>query len=99
MIKKIIINSKTIPVPVPLRTLAELTDWIQGSLVKPGCSITKLVVDGNELAEERWFDRKMILSDSIRVEFRIESPRELLLQVLEARRRVIGQSVVVGHQG
>ncbi|MEZ4741111.1 MAG: hypothetical protein R3B45_01455 [Bdellovibrionota bacterium] len=79
-------NSMKIPVPVPLQTMTQVLDWIENTLVKDGQVLTKVILNGqdvfennaNKNCEDIIFDEKSVLS------VRIESPRDLAIQLLES---------------
>lgn len=83
MLRKLTLNRKVIPIPVPLQTLGEAVQWIGDTLLLPGHSITRLAVNGTD------FDftsdgSKTSLKASDLLEVRIDSPMDLSVQTLEA---------------
>ena len=52
MIKSVIINRKKVPVPVPIRKLAELIDWIESDLLQKEDLITRIVMNGVEIESD-----------------------------------------------
>lgn len=87
MLKHLMINQKFIPVPVPLRNLAEVCAWVDETLVQVGKTVTSAILDGRNVLEF-WGQLTVCESVSIhpdmRLELRIESPEELTLQSLDA---------------
>jgi len=87
MLKKIYINGKSVPVPVPVRTLFEASTWISNHLVPEGSTITKISLDGKNYEESWWNPSKsnqVSLKAESRLELRIESPIDLTVQTLDA---------------
>ena len=87
MLKKLIVNQKTVPVPVPLRNLAEACSWIEEVLVPIGETVTSATLDGKDILD-LWATTKTCASiglhEASRVEIRIESPEDLALQSFDA---------------
>ena len=83
MLRKIVVNRKTVPVPVPIRTLGDLFLWIGQTLVLPGHSITQVTLDGKDVSEHP-NPAIVELGTAAQVEFRIESPEDLAVQTIEA---------------
>lgn len=87
MLKHLKINQKLIPVPVPLRNLAEVCAWVDETLVEVGKTVTSAILDGRNVLEF-WGQLTVCESVSIhpdmRLELRVESPEELTLQSLDA---------------
>ena len=87
MLKHLMINQKLIPVPVPLRNLAEVCTWVDETLVEVGKTVTSAILDGRNVLE-LWGQLTVCESVSIhpdmRLELRVESPEELTLQSLDA---------------
>lgn len=81
------INQKLIPVPVPLRNLAEVCAWVDETLVEVGKTVTSAFLDGRDILEF-WGHLPVCETVSIhsdmRLELRVESPEELALQSLDA---------------
>jgi len=87
MLKKLIVNQKTVPVPVPVRNLAEACHWIDEVLVPIGETVTSATLDGKDILD-LWDATKtcasIALLDASRIEIRIESPEDLALQSFDA---------------
>lgn len=86
MIKKIFLNKKTVPVPIPIRGLLEAVEWVQNTLVRPGYSITRVVLDSKDidldsLSSRRFQDLK--LGERSILEIQVDSPIELAIQLLD----------------
>lgn len=93
MLKRVIINGKRIPVPVPVKILSEALGWIESTLVLPGHSITRVtlndrIISENDLGSGMHADAK--LTENSCLEVRIDSPVELAVQTLEAIRNLAG---------
>lgn len=93
MLKRLIINQKTVPVPVPVRNLAEACAWIDEIMVPVGETVTSAILDGKDILE-LWSSAKagaaINLHPENRLEIRIESPEDLALQSLDAIHSLAG---------
>jgi len=91
MLKKIQVNGRTVPVPVPVTTLAEALHWIAETLLVQGKIITRAILDGNELedfsGDHPEFKRIPLPSTAVLM-VQIDSPIELCIQTLEAIRNL-----------
>jgi hypothetical protein len=90
MLKYVLVNSKKVPVPVPVRTLAEALAWLEHTLVPTGHTITRVALDEQLIGSsaEAALLRSLQLSASSKLEIQIESPAELTLQTLDATRNL-----------
>ena len=89
MLKKITVNQKVIPVPVPLKTVHEVLAWVEQTLVLAGQSITKLTLNGKSISGERLERRSApelsySLDEKSKLDFQIETPLDLAVQALDA---------------
>jgi len=89
MLKKILINQKLIPVPVPLKTMREALEWVENTLIRPGQSITRVTLNGRSISGERLENRSASelssnLDDKSKLEFQVDTPADLAIQTLEA---------------
>jgi hypothetical protein len=86
MLKRLIINQKTIPVPIPVKTLADACSWIDEILVPVGETVTSATLDGRDILD-LWSSPKtgsaINLHPDSRLEIRVESPEDLALQSLD----------------
>ncbi len=85
MLKRILINRRSVPVPVPIKNLQQALHWVQQTLVLGDQVITKIMLDGREIdetADDIRFD------SSSRLELFIESPIDLSVQTLETARNL-----------
>lgn len=87
MLKKVIINQKKVPVPVPILTLGDAVRWVEATLVPQGHTITRVtlndkVVSGDDLESD------VRLTVETKLEIQIDSPVELAVQTLEATRNL-----------
>lgn len=93
MLKRVLINKRTVPVPVPIRTLAEAFRWLEANLIPDGQTITSAVLDGKSVLE-LWNNTKVLdailLGNDARFEVRIESPMDLALQGMETTHTLCG---------
>jgi len=91
MLKKIIINSRSIPVPVPVKDLSEALKWVDTTFLQEEEMITRVVFDGRDLTEEG-VDvtdyKKYPLTEVSDLEIRIDSPLELTNQSIETLRNL-----------
>jgi hypothetical protein len=105
MLKYVIMNQKRIPVPVPLLTIHEAVVFVSDNLLSHEHLITQVRLDGqdlnlDDLASEA-VDEK--LSAQSRLEFRVDSPYELVIQSVDALRNLAHvllaelKTIVVGN--
>jgi hypothetical protein len=87
MLKTLVLNRKTVPVPIPIKTLGEALRWIEAKLVPSGYSITRVVLDGRRVDEamaSEPADMNQVLIPSTRLEVSVESAADLSVQALAA---------------
>jgi hypothetical protein len=91
-----------VPIPVPVRDLEQVVEWLEQSMVPDGQNITSLTVDGRSVIDilaDRRLCSKTKLSEQTSVEVRIETPLDLALQSLETAhslcRAILGTIKVV----
>ena len=87
MLKRLFINNKMTPIPVPLRDLAEVCTWVDDTLVSVGQTVTSATLDGKDILGI--WDSASVCSaikvhPEMRLEIRIESPEDLALQSFDA---------------
>ncbi|MCX6119000.1 MAG: hypothetical protein NT027_15805 [Proteobacteria bacterium] len=93
MLKRVTINQRILPVPIPVRNLGEALAWVESTFVDAGQSITSVVLNGTpmiDLLADKKFIAAQFLNDSSKVEFKIESPVDLALQSLETSHNLCG---------
>jgi len=93
MLKRIVVNQKIIPVPVPLKTLAEVCSWVDDTLVAVGQTVTSAVLDGKDVLDYWGLDKvcsSISVHDEMRLELRIESPEDLAFQTLDTIHALAG---------
>ena len=86
MLKRLIVNQKIIPVPVPLKTLAEVCSWVDETLVDIGETVTSATIDGKDVLDYWGLDKvcsSITMHSEMRLELRIESPEDLAFQTLD----------------
>lgn len=83
MLRKLTLNRKVIPIPVPLQTLGEAVQWIGDTLLLPGHSITRLTVNGVDY-DFATDTSKIPLKNSDLLDVKVDSPIDLSVQTLEA---------------
>jgi hypothetical protein len=93
MLKRLIINQKTVPVPIPIKTLADACAWIDEVLVPVGETVTSAMLDEKDVLE-LWSSTRagsaITLHPESRLEIRIESPEDLALQSYDAIHSLAG---------
>jgi hypothetical protein len=97
MLKKILLNGKKIPVPVPIKTLPEAIAWVQKHLVRPDHLITRLQLDGREMeiqADGGVVLPALALDENSDLRLKIDSPMEICMQTIDALRNL---SAVIGR--
>ncbi len=88
MLKKIFFGNKAVPVPIPINTLAEAIDWVETTFIKKGQMITNVILNDQEINVDD-IDPKLgatALSSDSRLMIKIETPKELALQIIDATR-------------
>jgi hypothetical protein len=90
MIKEIVLNSKKVPVPVPIRDLSELLGWISTTLLTGEHVVTRIRVNGSEVdldlvANGRY---SQVIPTNAKIEIRIDSPIDLTIQTVDALRNL-----------
>ncbi len=86
MLKRIIVNQKMIPVPVPLKTLSEVCTWVDDTLVAVGQTVTSAILDGKDVLDYWGMDKicsSISVHDEMRLELRVESPEDLAFQTID----------------
>ncbi len=96
MLKKLLLNKRTIPVPIPIKTLDEAAIWVEQNFVPPSYSITRIFLDGQDVMEEIGAvandgksRRPIFLHSKSNLEIQIDSPVELAIQSLETIRNLV----------
>lgn len=93
MLKRIVVNQKIIPVPVPLKTLSEVCSWVDDTLVAVGETVTSALLDGKDILDYWGLDKvcsSISVHDEMRLELRIESPEDLAFQTLDTIHALAG---------
>jgi len=86
VLKRVFINNKKVPIPVPVQTLAEALAWVESTLVPPGHSITRVTLDDKVLGDAH--EAATLLGAESKLEVQIDSPADLTLQTLDAMRNL-----------
>jgi hypothetical protein len=101
MLKRLIVNQKTVPVPVPVKTLADACSWVDEILVPVGETVTSATLDGKDVLD-LWSSPKVSSAISLhpdsRLELRVESPEDLALQSLDSMHALSG-AILRGIKG
>lgn len=93
MLKRVIVNNKKVPVPVPVKTLADALAWIETTLVPPGHVMTRVALDERVLGDGE-DDVPMAelaqtpMTPETKLEVQIDSPADLAVQTLDAMRNL-----------
>ncbi len=88
MLRKLYINHKKIPVPVPLRSIADAIHWIESTLLPSGHTITRIAINEKLVNLESVKSASTLISDESRLDIQIDSPLDLATQTLEALRNL-----------
>lgn len=83
LLKKVIINGKVIPIPVPISSFGAALEWVQATLVPEGHTITRININDVPMADED-IDLKGPCSSATKLELQVDSPSELSIQTLDA---------------
>lgn len=90
MIKEIVLNSKRVPIPVPIEGLSELLSWISATLLSNEHVVTRIRIDGVEVDLELVANGRVNIdpSSTAKIEIRIDSPIDLTIQTVDALRNL-----------
>jgi hypothetical protein len=91
MLKKLLINGKKIPVPVPIYNLSDAVAWIEKHLLRPDHTITRITLDGREIDlgnEDRLRVPAILLTAETDLRCKIDSPMEICIQTIDALRNL-----------
>ena len=90
MLKKVLLNKKFVPVPVPLQNLEQAITWLDSTLVHGDQMITKIVFNGREITDTLNSEelKRTSIGTSDKLEFIVEAPGDLAVQVLETARNI-----------
>ena len=90
MLKKFFLNKRSIPVPIPIKTLDEALQWIEKNFVPANFSITRvfldgqdIVIDGEDSTVQTTIGRPIFLHSKSNLEIQIDSPIDLAIQTLD----------------
>ncbi|MCX6125478.1 MAG: hypothetical protein NTV34_12135 [Proteobacteria bacterium] len=93
MLKRLLINQKWVPVPIPIKNLADAFSWLETSMIPDGQSLTSAILDGRPVIDV-WGDlnatSRIPLGPDSRLDVRIESPMDLALQGIETAHTLCG---------
>jgi len=87
------INRRWVPIPVPISSIAEVVEWLEGSMIPEGQALTSMVLDGVSIIEQlqdHSFVQKGKLTATSVLEVRIESALDLALHGLETAHTLCG---------
>lgn len=97
MLKRITLNGRRVPVPVPILDLVEAVEWLQKHLVRPDHHITRIELNGSDIDFSTDGDVKVArlqLDDNADLRVKVDSPSEICLQTLDVLRNL---SSVIGR--
>ncbi len=96
MIKRIFINQRAIPVPVPVLTFSEAMDWVGNTLVPEGHCITRVQLDGELMDLENPKVPNRSLTASSQLNLIVDGPEDLAIQTIDAIKNLVSsiQSVL-----
>lgn len=96
MLKKLLINGKKIPVPIPIQNLSDAIAWIEKHLVRPEHMITRITLDGRDidLGDGPSHLPKQPLTAESDLRCKVDSPMEICVQTIDALRNL---STVIGR--
>ncbi len=86
MLREVYIRKKKIPIPVPLKNMAQAYQWLEKTWLNEQSAITSIKLDDKELNEKDLKDENIVLGDKSRLEVQIDSPQELAIQTLDVVR-------------
>ncbi|MCB9228105.1 MAG: hypothetical protein H6618_00690 [Deltaproteobacteria bacterium] len=87
MLKHFRLDTKTVPVPVPLTNLNEAMEWVEHTFIRQNTVMTSATIDGQDvlsIEQTKW--PSILLDDSSLFEVVLDSPREISIQTAEAIR-------------
>lgn len=91
MLKKLLINGKKIPVPVPIQNLSDAVAWIEKHLVRPDHTITRITLDGRDIDlgnDDVLRVPALPLTPESDMRCKIDSPMEICVQTIDALRNL-----------
>lgn len=97
MLKRITLNGRRVPVPVPVQDLSEAVEWLQRHLVRPDHAITRIELNGEDIeftSDGECRVAPIALSDNSDLRVKVDSPSEICLQTLDVLRNL---SSVIGR--
>jgi hypothetical protein len=68
---------------VPIVSLDDAIKWVEDTFVTQGSSLTRVILDGNDVLEN-FPHRKHSIDSKTRLEFRIDAPEDLAIGAVEA---------------
>jgi hypothetical protein len=87
MLKKILVNNRLVPVPVPVLTLAQAMSWVESTLVPAGSFVTRVVLDRETIEYDGGAVPQRLanvsLGEKSRLEVQLDSPASLATQTLD----------------
>lgn len=97
MLKRITLNGRRVPVPVPIRDLTEAVAWVQKHLVRADHAITRIELNGVDVDmsnDGECHVEALPLDEGSDLRIKVDSPHEISLQTLDVLRNL---SSVVGR--
>lgn len=83
MLKHINLKNKRVPVPVPVRNLYEVLEWVSATFADDEKMITRVILNGEDIDLENSDFKKYELSALSEVVVQVESPKEISNQSIE----------------
>lgn len=88
MLKRVTVNQKRVPVPVPVSNAAEILGWLSGGYLRPDECVTRLMIDGVDCLDDDSLTNIPVHEGSI-VEVLVDCPSDLLIHTFESTRNLI----------
>ena len=83
MLKEVYIRRKKIPIPIPLKNMAQAYEWLEQTWVTNENTITSIKLDSKELNDKERKSADITLCDRSHLEVQIDTPQELAIQTLD----------------
>lgn len=83
MLKHINLKNKRVPIPVPVRNLYEVLEWVSATFADDQKMITRVILDGQDIDLEHNDFKKYELSATNDLIVQVESPKDISSQSIE----------------
>jgi hypothetical protein len=88
MLKRVLVNNRVVPIPVPLKDLSQALSWVESTLVPAGSFLTRVVLNRSviDYTDGRLSksDARLGLDAGSRLEIQVDSPVTLAAQTLDS---------------